>query len=206
MVVEIIAGDEEARLSSMGVRAALDPRPEVCLVFDIGGGSTEFVLAEEEKPWFSHSYPLGVVRLAESCAGRAELQAAIDTCLDRLLDDLCRAGLSERLERATLVGTAGTVTTIAAMDMGMTVYDWRRVNNYRVARTNVEMMLERLAPLSPSEREALPGMEKGRGDLIVPGLLIVAALLHRLRKHQLIVSDFGLLEGLLLDLAPAGTN
>jgi len=112
----------------------------------------------------------------------------------------------EVADTTALVGTAGTVTTIAALDLEMTDYDWRRVNNHRVSRERVEDFLARLRPLSVTEREHLPGMEKGRGDLIVPGLAIVAGLLRRLRKQEIIVSDFGLLEGIVLDLAQASAN
>jgi len=202
ITVEIISGDEEARLSALGVRQALHPRPPSCLIFDIGGGSTEFILIEGDQRRFDRSYPLGVVRLAES---PEEPERVIDDILDRLEGDLRQAGVSVA-DTTALVGTAGTVTTIAALDLAMTDYDWRRVNNHRVSRERIEDFLHRLRPLSVAEREVLPGMEKGRGDLIVPGLAIVAALLRRLRKQEIIVSDFGLLEGIVVDLAHAPVN
>lgn len=202
LTVEIVAGAEEARLSALGVRHGLLPRPEQCLIFDIGGGSTEFVFCAGDELRFGRSYPLGVVRLAEARgASPSASRGAIDQQLDRLMSDLRGFGLESSLERATLVGTAGTVTTIAAMDLGMVDYDWRRVNNYRVDLPRIEGLLARLTPMSVAEREALPGMEKGRGDLIVPGLTIVSVLLRRLGKTWLTVSDFGLLEGVLLTLA-----
>ena len=200
--VEIISGDEEARLSAHGVREALHPRPPSCLIFDIGGGSTEFILLEGDQRRFARSYPLGVVRLAESPEDSVKV---IDGILDRLGDDLREAGV-EVAETTALVGTAGTVTTIASLDLEMTDYDWRRVNNHRVSRDRVEDFLDRLRPLAVAEREQLPGMEKGRGDLIVPGLTIVAGLLRKFGKREIIISDFGLLEGIVLDLAQASAN
>ncbi len=202
IAVEIISGDEEARLSALGVREALHPQPPSCLIFDIGGGSTEFILLVGEERRFARSYPLGVVRLAESPEKPDEV---IDGILEQLERDLREARV-EVADTTALVGTAGTVTTIAALDLEMTDYDWRRVNNHRVSRERVEDFLARLRPLSVTEREHLPGMEKGRGDLIVPGLAIVAGLLRRLRKQEIIVSDFGLLEGIVLDLAQASAN
>ncbi len=202
IAVEIISGDEEARLSALGVRQALRPRPPSCLIFDIGGGSTEFILQEGEGLRFARSYPLGVVRLAES---PEEPGRVIDGILERLQEDLRAAGV-EVADTTALVGTAGTVTTVAALDLAMTDYDWRRVNNHRVSRERIEDFLHRLRPMSVAERESLPGMEKGRGDLIVPGLAIVAGLLRRFRKREIIVSDFGLLEGIVLDLAQASAN
>ena len=200
--VEIISGDEEARLSAHGVREALHPSPPSCLIFDIGGGSTEFILLEGDQRRFARSYPLGVVRLAESPEDSVKV---IDGILDRLGDDLREAGV-EVAETTALVGTAGTVTTIAALDLEMTDYDWRRVNNHRVSRDRVEDFLDGLRPLAVAEREQLPGMEKGRGDLIVPGLTIVAGLLRKFGKREIIISDFGLLEGIVLDLAQASAN
>ncbi|MDY0269694.1 exopolyphosphatase [Trichloromonas sp.] len=202
IAVEIISGDEEARLSALGVREALRPQPPSCLIFDIGGGSTEFILLERNQRRFARSYPLGVVRLAESSE---ETDQVIDDILDRLEKDLHDVKTSVT-DTTALVGTAGTVTTIAALDLEMTDYDWRRVNNHRVSRERVEYFLYRLRSMSVSERENLPGMEKGRGDLIVPGLSIVSGLLARFRKAEIIVSDFGLLEGIVLDLAAAPAN
>ena len=202
IAVEIISGDEEARLSALGVREALHPRPPSSLIFDIGGGSTEFILLEGEERRFARSYPLGVVRLAES---PEEPERVIDDILDRLEGDLRESGI-ELADTTALVGTAGTVTTIAALDLEMTDYDWRRVNNHRVSRKRVVDFLHHLRPMSVAEREALPGMEKGRGDLIVPGLSIVSGLLHRFDKQEIIVSDFGLLEGIVVDLACASVN
>jgi exopolyphosphatase/guanosine-5'-triphosphate,3'-diphosphate pyrophosphatase len=83
-----------------------------------------------------------------------------------------------------LVGTAGTVTTLAALHLGMTDYDWRRVNNLSLDHPTLESLLFHLAALSPIEREVLPGMEEGRGDLIVPGLHIVMEIMARLAKSD----------------------
>jgi len=198
--LEIIDGDEEARLSARGVAEALLPRPDRYLAFDIGGGSTEFVHCDRSGIRFSRSYPLGVVRLAETCHSSTQVEAEIACQLDRFLQDLAKTGLNYEDADCALVGTAGTVTTIAAMDLGMTAYDWHRINNHRLELSTIDSLIERLEPLSATAREELPGMEKGRGDLIVPGLLTVAAIMRRLHRSALAVSDFGLLEGSLLSL------
>lgn len=197
--LEIIGGEEEARLSARGVTSALDPVPERALIFDIGGGSTEFVLWERGIPLFHRSYPLGTVQLAEALPAEGEQAIYIEAVLDRLEKDLgphlssLRGG-----DGALLVGTAGTVTTLAALDLEMTEYDWRRVNNHPLSRRRLEDLRRRLTPLDIAGREALAGMEKGRGDLILPGLRTVLAILARFRRQGLTVSDFGLLEGILL--------
>nr|NIQ95627.1 exopolyphosphatase [Desulfuromonadales bacterium]NIS41823.1 exopolyphosphatase [Desulfuromonadales bacterium] len=200
LALDIIDGEEEARLSAAGVLAALSPQPEQCLIFDIGGGSTEFILVEAGKVRFHKSYPLGVVRLAEG-VGRAELPSAIESILHRFSRDLSAASVSlETGNNLALVGTAGTVTTLAAIDMEMVDYDWRRVNNHQLDRQELDIMYRRLLPLSAEQREEIAGMEKGRGDLIVPGLTIVRMLMEQVGCSRLTVSDFGLLEGVLIDL------
>lgn len=205
LAVEIIHGEEEARLSARGVLAALVPCPETCLIFDIGGGSTEFILWGDGRLLFQRSYPLGVVSLCERSPEPKAQLIRIAAILARLQEDLETTGLRNRVASSAcpLVGTAGTVTTLAAMQLSMTTYDWRRVNNLQLSQRTLARMSDRLQGLSPVEREELPGMEKGRGDLILPGLRIVLALLDTLDRKRITVSDFGLLEGVLLSLAEA---
>jgi exopolyphosphatase/guanosine-5'-triphosphate,3'-diphosphate pyrophosphatase len=195
--LEIIDGDEEASLCARGVLSALHPRPDRCLIFDIGGGSTEFILSRGDELIFQRSYPLGVVHLCEQFPDPDRQRMHIEQVLGLFLDDLASAGDAAG---STLVGTAGTATTLAALHLQMTLYDWRRVNNLVIGIEDLKGMASRLNPLSPKERESLPGMEKGRGDLILPGIRIVLNLLERLGRRQLTVSDFGLLEGALLSL------
>ena len=165
LIVEIIDGDEEALLSSAGVLAGLNPQPITALIFDIGGGSTEFIVINGGKRLWQKSYPLGVVSLAEA----PEPGFVIDKVLIVLAEDIRLAGLFPLLasEGCELVGTAGTVTTLAALDLVMSEYDWQRINNYILTQSTLLSLYERLLPLTPAERERLPGMEKGRGDLIV---------------------------------------
>lgn len=196
--IEIIDGDEEASLSSAGVLAGLKPQPAAALIFDIGGGSTEFIVIKSGKRVWQKSYPLGVVSLAET----QEPGLVIEKVLTRLTEDVRVAGLSPLLasEVCELVGTAGTVTTLAALDLAMIEYDWQRINNYMLSQSTLLSLYERLLPLTAVARELLPGVEKGRGDLIVHGAGIVLALMKLLRKEHLRVSDFGLLEGTLLSI------
>lgn len=196
--VEIIDGNEEAALSSAGVLAGLKPQPSAALIFDIGGGSTEFIVIKGGKRLWQKSYPLGVVTLAET----PDPALAIEGTLSVVEEDLRLAGMSSLLasEECELVGTAGTVTTLAALDLAMAEYDWQRINNYVLSQAALLSLYERLLPLTPPERELLAGVEKGRGDLIIQGAAIVLSLLHLLDKNCLRVSDFGLLEGILLSM------
>lgn len=200
--LEIITGGEEAQYTASGVLIALEPIPANALIVDIGGGSTEFVLCNGREVVWAKSYPLGVVRLTESHQDMNSRQAEIKSVIEEVYADIKLACFTADLDPAALspVGTAGTVTTLAALDMGMTDYDSSKVNNYIMTCKSLAGWHEALLPLTPSEREALPGMEKGRGDLIVAGLEILLDLLKIMSAERLIISDFGILEGLLLSL------
>jgi exopolyphosphatase/guanosine-5'-triphosphate,3'-diphosphate pyrophosphatase len=96
-----------------------------------------------------------------------------------------------------LVGTAGTVTTLAALDLGLTVYDPARVHGHRLTRAAVDRLLERLGALTLEQRGALPCLEPGRADLIIPGTAIVVATMERIGVDALTVSEYGLREGIM---------
>ncbi len=200
--LEIISGKVEAEYMVSGVLSVLEPMPPHALIVDIGGGSTEFVLCSGQKVLWSRSIPLGVVRLTEEYTSPLMRQSVIAEALTALnveLYSVCKSvGLV--LDDLHLVATAGTVTTLAALDMRMTEYDWRQVNNYSIPLSHLRHWQTILTPLSLSEREKLPGMEVGRGDLIMPGLEIILFQMHQMSTDYLTVSDFGILEGLLLSL------
>ncbi len=203
LCLEVISGEEEAYLSCLGVLAAIEPQPRQCLIFDIGGGSTEFVFWHENQVRFRASYPLGVVRLCEDHSGISAQKDYIACVIRRLFADFDRYEVKNQvlMQECSLIGTAGTVTTLAAADLKLLQYDWKLVNNHILAHQTLVDMLETLELLSSEQREQLPGIEPGRGDLIVPGLLSVLSIMEALGQDRLIVSDFGLLEGTLLDLA-----
>ena len=200
--LNIISGEEEAETMAAGVLCALDPIPENALIVDIGGGSTEFVLCAKQKVLWARSLPLGVVRLVEGHESPEARQHFITQTLVQLNVELESVCVSNNVDigSVALVGTAGTVTTLAALDQQMTEYDWRQVNNYVMLPSKIQYWQELLVPLSPLERESLPGMEAGRGDLILAGIEIIMGVTQLLNNTSLTVSDFGILEGLLLSL------
>jgi exopolyphosphatase / guanosine-5'-triphosphate,3'-diphosphate pyrophosphatase len=195
---EVIDGQSEGLLTLDGVRVGLDRETEQLMVFDVGGGSTEYTIAQGEQILATESLPLGVVRLSE---GKVTTTAMIDK-IDRELLQL-RFRLAEKSvlpvrERCTLVGTAGTATTLAAISLKMTDYDYRRVNNHLLTLGEIRDIYGRLLPLKPAERLLVPGLEKGREDLIIAGTLITLRTMEIFGFAELKVSDFGLLEGVLL--------
>jgi exopolyphosphatase/guanosine-5'-triphosphate,3'-diphosphate pyrophosphatase len=200
--LNVISGEEEAETMAAGVLSALDPIPDNALVIDIGGGSTEFVLCAKQQVLWARSLPLGVVRLIEGHESPEDRQHFITQALAQLNVELESVCVANNIDSGSvsLVGTAGTITTLAALDQQMTEYDWRQINNYFMPLSRIQHWQEFLAPLSPLEREALPGMEAGRGDLVLAGIEIIHGVMQLRNNTSLTVSDFGILEGLLLSL------
>jgi exopolyphosphatase / guanosine-5'-triphosphate,3'-diphosphate pyrophosphatase len=198
--LEVIDGTEEAMLTLAGVGSTLKESAGDLVVFDVGGGSTEYTLARDCRALFSRSLPIGVVRLTEGKAGAAEMEDKIGRELAKLGRELEGEGLRERFAAATLIGTAGTATTLAAIQLQMEDYDYRRVNNFTLRRAEIQAIFDRLAPLAPKERLAVAGLEPGREDLIIAGILVVLKTMEIFGFDHLKVSDSGLLEGLVLGI------
>ena len=204
VAVRIISGDEEARLTLAGVVAALGPLRGVSVTFDIGGGSTEYILARDGALAAATSLRLGVVPLAERFPfpgpvepeRYARMRGEVTALMERGLP----AGFGDARVDA-LVGTAGTVTTLAALDLNLLEYDATRVQGHTLTRAAITRQADRLRALDLAGRAALPCLEPGRADLIVPGVAIVEATLTYLDCDRLVVSDWGLREGLLAELA-----
>jgi exopolyphosphatase/guanosine-5'-triphosphate,3'-diphosphate pyrophosphatase len=203
--VRVVSGQDEARLTVLGIVRGFGHPTGPLLAFDIGGGSTEFVRARDGRVEVSVSLLLGVVPLAE----RYPFPGAVDHRRYRALEDEIRQRLEAELPAAirqagvtNLVGTAGTVTTLAALDLGLQHYDAARVHGHRLGRASVERLRDRLAALTVGERAGLPCLEPGRADLIVPGVAIVLAALDATGTAGVVVSDWGLREGILAEALP----
>jgi exopolyphosphatase/guanosine-5'-triphosphate,3'-diphosphate pyrophosphatase len=195
--LEVIDGNEEAILTLRGVLAGLDKRSGDYFIFDVGGGSTEYTLTQGETPVFTRSLPLGVVRLTEGKITYDAMNDKISRELANLVGEIEKAGLKKSIANTVLVGTAGTATSLAAIHLKMEDYDYRRVNNYCLSINSIKEILTELLPMSFEERLTVPGLEKGREDLIIAGILITIKTMETFDFKQLKVSDYGLLEGLI---------
>lgn len=200
--VEVVSGEEEARLTVRGILAGLVSAPDPLVAFDVGGGSTEFILARAGRLVRAVSLPIGVVALAE----RYPFPGAVDWLRYHAMEGEILGALTARLPSdiagagvAALVGTAGTVTTLAALDLGLRTYDAGRVQGHRLSRATVEALGQRLGALTLAERAALPCLEPGRADLIMAGVAVVAAALAATGADAVLVSDWGLREGIMAD-------
>jgi exopolyphosphatase/guanosine-5'-triphosphate,3'-diphosphate pyrophosphatase len=205
----MLSEEEEARLSARGVLSVLPRKQWPILIFDLGGSTTEFLLVREGRPaasWSSSVF-VGAATLTEAWihgdppdpgSVRRAVQAARETLRPAIETVHAQLGL-ETPESLQLVGTAGTVTTLAAMHLGMTRYEPHRVNGVVLKLNGLQETIDLLASASLAERREIPGLESGREDIILGGALIVAEILRGLGREELTVTDGGLLEGLLID-------
>jgi exopolyphosphatase/guanosine-5'-triphosphate,3'-diphosphate pyrophosphatase len=200
--VEVISGKEEARRTMLGIRSGLPSGTGDILGLDIGGGSTEFILERRGRPPVVRSLDLGVVRLTERFFRHdpptpAERQAARDlvqaqtSAMQTILVDL---------SHTTFVGTAGTITTLAAMAQKLPIYEPARIHNYLLRLDTIRQIEAELFARTKAQRQGLPGLEFGREDVILAGALILCTVMEVLSVEECLVSDFGLREGLLIDL------
>ena len=206
---ELLSGDEEGRLSFNGATSGLAPGRGDTVVVDIGGGSTELVM-EAEGQVRAVSVDLGCVRLTERCLrGDPPSPAELDHAgrvIAAELDRACDAVPNLRALRADsrLIGLAGTVSTLAALDLGLVTYDRSRVHHAVLRATAVAQWCEVLAAESAGQRLRRPGMVEGRQDVIVGGALVLRDVMRRFGFTECLVSESDILDGLVDSLRQPG--
>ncbi|MBA2741628.1 MAG: Ppx/GppA family phosphatase [Actinobacteria bacterium] len=185
----LLDGDDEAALMYRGVAAGGSPLEDT-LIVDIGGGSTELVLGSNGAPHASTSLDVGCVRLTEGflrsdppTAGELEAAAAH-----------VRSLLPE-YEARNAIGVAGTVTTLATLDLGLVEHDPERTHGHRISRETVERELGRLAALRLPDRLQVPGLEPGRAPVIVAGLLVLREVMDAYGLEAIETSEHDILDG-----------
>ncbi|WP_405751608.1 Ppx/GppA family phosphatase [Streptomyces sp. NBC_00012] len=202
---EVISGDQEAEFSFTGATKELAGRDHLAkpyLVVDIGGGSTEFVVGDDHVR-AARSVDIGCVRMterhlvrdgvvtdppteAQTGAIRADIEAALDLAEESV--PLTRA--------ATLVGLAGTVTTIAAIALGLDAYDSGAIHHSRISFEQVQEITGRLLGSTHAERAAIGAIHAGRVDVITSGALILLAVMKRTGAREVVVSEHDILDGI----------
>jgi exopolyphosphatase/guanosine-5'-triphosphate,3'-diphosphate pyrophosphatase len=204
--IRILTGIEEAHLTLKGVFSVLNEKAELSLVCDIGGGSTELILSEGTLPIKTDSINLGVVHLAEQLINSdppseqdlSRLHEHIRKNLSSTTVTQYLAASSSAGHSLSLIGTAGTVTTLAAIDQRLFDYDPLKINNYILSHGSLGTIYDQLTGMPLSSRAVIPGLENGREDVIIPGTAILIEIMNHFKCAELIVSDAGLLEGILL--------
>ncbi|MFF8846633.1 exopolyphosphatase [Streptomyces sp. NPDC015127] len=197
---EVITGDQEAEFSFTGATRSLAGRTDLdkpYLVVDIGGGSTEFVVGEEHAR-AARSVDIGCVRMTERhapsspatpeqiAAIRADIEAALDLAAETVPID----------EARTLVGLAGSVTTVAGIALGLDTYDSTRIHHSRISYEKVEEVTTMLLNATHDERAAIGVMHPGRVDVIQAGALVLLTIMQRIGAREVVVSEHDILDGI----------
>lgn len=205
---ELLAGHEEGRLAFRGATAELDPAGGPYLVVDIGGGSTEFTVGTGggTDPDGVISVDIGCVRITEKFLHHdpptaEELSQAISV-IHAYLDDVVREVPATRTA-ARLVGLAGTVTTMAAVEIGLVAYDRDRIHHFVLTKDAAEDVFRTLATERRDERVHNPGLEPARADVIVGGAAILVTVMRHFGFESCLVSESDILDGLVMSLAAA---
>jgi exopolyphosphatase/guanosine-5'-triphosphate,3'-diphosphate pyrophosphatase len=210
IVLDIIEPAEEARLAVLGCHKLLEPGDGPALIFDIGGGSTELVLIDQEegtpriRAWWSA--PWGVVSLTES-EGKEALEGPDRLQAYKRMRERARRAfanfvtmLPERREGIRLLGTSGTVTTLASVHLALPFYDRRAVDGLHVPIEAMQDISAMIAEMDFEERSALPCIGNERADLVVAGCAILEAIMEIWPAKNLGVADRGIREGILRSL------
>ncbi len=190
MKIQVISGEEEARLNYLGVCHAVSPQG-TGIVIDIGGGSTEFTYQNGSSGLCCCSIPLGAVRLTEHPRLLTEILLPMKDILDEI----------KQLAQPAYIGVGGTITTLAAVSEGLKVYDPELVQGYYLSKDKVERIMFFLAAKNSEERKNVPGLQPERADIIVAGVTILWSILCYLDAQCLVVSEADLLHGIILELA-----
>lgn len=205
---EVLSGEEEAAMSFLGATASLDPTEGPYLVVDIGGGSTEFAVGSARAEQ-SLSVQMGCVRMTEKWL-HSDPPAAeeLSNCLaevDGHLDDVVReVPLATSANR--LVGLAGTITNVAAVEIGLPEYDPDAIHHFHLTKAAAEDVFRTLATESLADRLHNPGLEPERADVIVGGTCVLVGIMRRLGFDECLVSEADILDGLVLSqLDPASS-
>ncbi|MEW5804364.1 MAG: hypothetical protein AB1847_19895 [bacterium] len=199
LLVQIISGEAEAKLTSYGVTQTLGLSPKNLAIADIGGGSSECIFFPVHgKPSFS-SIPLGAVWLTEKYL----LHDPPTACEWEQMTEFCRSTIEESIppvctdSQTHFVGTGGTATTLATIEQGQRSYDPDRINNSVIPLASLEELADHLRSMPVRARGKIRGLEKGREDIILAGAAIMVTLMKTLRVARLRLSDAGLPEGII---------
>jgi exopolyphosphatase/guanosine-5'-triphosphate,3'-diphosphate pyrophosphatase len=203
--VDLVSGPEEARLIYLGVLSGMSFGDQPHLIIDIGGGSTELVLADGRDARVLTSTRIGAVRLQREFGQpdplpperHSFLKAYIQGALDPAVAEV-RAAVQPG-ERPLLVATSGTAMAMAALAAAEDAKPPLKLQGYRISRERLDQLVARLLTLTPEQRRALPSINDRRAEIIVPGALILQTAMAMLGAAELVVCDRALREGLIVD-------
>ena len=185
--VQVVSGDEEAFLSYRGVLAGLPLDPAGSVVLDVGGGSTELIWRSGGNIHTS-SVKAGAVRFAGDNWSEAQIVSLLEPVLERL----------DKKAVNMLIGVGGTITSLAAMEQGLSRYDPKLIHGCYLTCATIDSLFGKLQSLTTEERKNIPGLQPARADIIIGGTAIVRTVLRLLSLEGITVSESDILQGLLL--------
>jgi len=202
LTIHIISGEKEASVTLAGITSCFEDLNEF-YALDIGGGSTEYACFKNGLPFWKYSLNLGVVHLTEriltsqpaSTYDLLKLEKEIDNSLMSLKRRIHSTGYA--FKPLSLFGTAGTATTLAMVDLKLNAYERLKVHGYTLKKANIENIYKQFINKRPDERLNIIGVEKGREDVVLAGTAIMLKSIEFFETDRLIVSECGLLEGLI---------
>ena len=196
--IEIIPGEEEGRLAYLAATTGLGLPPGSLVVFDTGGGSSQFTFGDEDAVREQFSVPVGAVRLTERFGlDRAVSDEALRDTLDLIASELDR--LDDRPAPDVLLGMGGALTNLAAVEQGLAVYDPDAVHGTRLDRAAIDRQIELYRTRSADERRTIVGLQPNRAEVVLAGACVVRVVLTKLGCDSLVVSDRGLRHRLIAD-------
>ncbi|MFH0933509.1 MAG: Ppx/GppA phosphatase family protein [Nitrospirota bacterium] len=205
--IEVISGEKEAELTLRGILSSLPDSSLIThhssFIIDIGGGSTEWILCKGKNPVDMGSIPVGVIKLHENCIKTDPVSEADISALNReILSflEILKERTKHHMDKKTcFVGTAGTFTTLASLDLQLETYSRGKIHLHRIPLSRLHDMRKRLLALPLRDRKNIVGLEPERADLIIPGIQFTIIIMESFAFDELTVSDCGLLEGVLLE-------
>ena len=197
--IRVISGEEEASLIYQGV--SLNRPDGRYLVIDIGGGSTELIWSDAEGIHYK-SLAMGALRMTERYLKDPGLPVSPPEFLTmkKAIKEQLLAVREVDCRDISLVGTGGTITTLAAIDLKLDHYDSSRIDGYCLTRERVGEILSYLSSIPCRERSGIPGLQNGREDIIIAGTVILAQIMESLAIREMTISEQGILYGLIKDL------
>jgi exopolyphosphatase/guanosine-5'-triphosphate,3'-diphosphate pyrophosphatase len=199
--LEILSAIEEARLIHLGVASGYPIYDRLACIVDIGGGSTEFIVADGERPYLLDSVKLGSLRLYDrylrgksSPRALKQLDAHIKATLEPLMERVRRYRIDD------VIGTSGTLMGLAALDIASQGLTMTRTHGYTITLDRLEALQKQMLALSEAERRRMPGMNPRRADIIVAGNAIIIAALRAMDRTEIVICERALRDGIIVDL------
>lgn len=202
--VEVITGERESNLGFLGVLEGVEKEDsEEILVIDIGGGSTEFIVGNQEGVNFCKSENIGALRLTEKflkteIASDDELNDTIEF-INKTIENTINTIKNRDIKK--LVGIGGTITSVSAINQKLEVYSMEKVHNSKICKKEVDEILQMLKNMTLEDKKRLNGLQPKRADIITAGVVILDIIMEKLELNEIIVSEYDNLEGLMCQMA-----